>query len=480
MCETSGWDMRGQVLLATVSTLAALSLWTFSAHPLSPMAAGLGLLSVAAALRWPSWVLLLFAVFSIFRLHEVLPILQPLHLPQALSVLGLASVGWHILISGRIKPHLSAELKALLVFAVLISLGVPIAKSPHLAYSYWTENFLKLVVFTIALSWVLRGPADFRAAVYMIVLSGALVGAVTILNKLNGVGLVELTRATVARELGSPLGDPNILALTLALSLSFCLCLVLFRERAADAVLGVLGSGLVIAGVICTQSRGGLLGVLAVLAVSFTQVMKSRTLIVFVPLLAAGLYAIMGLSERVSGDAAAMSEESAYGRLYAWTASINMALDRPLTGMGINNFISEFYAYTTVWLDHAITAHSTWFQVLGETGLAGFAVFVAIVVLTFRSAGRAYGSLKRNSAPRAVQGFAFAIVAGLAGFCVAGSFLSQAYDWSFYLLVAFSSAVARWSTTSAGAPDLMNVPERSPILSSEMAAGPIHPGDGRR
>ena len=72
----------------------------------------------------------------------------------------------------------------------------------------------------------------------MIVLSGACVGAVTVSNKLNGIGLVELTRATVARELGSPLGDPNILAMTLTFSLSFCLSLLLPSQRMADDSLG--------------------------------------------------------------------------------------------------------------------------------------------------------------------------------------------------------------------------------------------------
>ena len=462
--------MREQVFLAAATTIAALLLWMVSPNPFVPLLAGVALLSVAAALRFPALTLLLFVIFSMFRIHEVLPVLLPLQMPLALSVLGLGSVAWHLFLSRDIKPYLSAEMQAFLIFAVLVSLGVLTAKSYPLAYSFWSENFVKLVAITLALGWTLRQPADFRAAAYLIVLSGILVGAVTISNRLNGIGLVELTRATVAGEFGSPLGDPNILALTLTFSLSFCLSLLLSRTSALDVLLGLVGTGIVIAAVVCTQSRGGLLGVLAVLAVSATRARMSRaTIILFlVPIVAAVLYMTMDLSERVSGGATDLGGESAGGRLYAWSAAINMALDRPLTGVGINNFVSEFYVYTDVWFDRALTAHSVWFQVLGETGLPGLSAFVIMVVLTFRSAVRAHRLLRRDLAPPDMQGFAHAITAGLAGFCVAGSFLSEAYNWIFYALLAFSSAMARWASASAS--DQVGISEQQPVMPVEAPA----------
>jgi putative inorganic carbon (HCO3(-)) transporter len=469
--------VRGEVLLAAAITVATLMLWAVSPNPFVPLLAAVALLSVAAALRFPSLALLLFVIFSMFRLHEVFAVLRPLQIPLALSVLGLASVVWHLVLSRRIKGYLSAEMKALLVFALLVSLGVLTAKSHALAYSYWSENFIKVVLITFALGWALREPAGFRGATYLIVLSGLLVGAVTIFNRLNGIGLVEMSRATVARELGSPLGDPNILALTLTFSLSFCLSLLLSRTRAIDVFLGLVGSGIVIAGVVCTQSRGGLLGAVAVLAVSATRVMKVRTILLFlIPVVAAGFYIAMNLSDRVSGGAEDMSTESASGRLYAWSAAINMALDRPFTGVGINNFVDEFYTYTDVWLDRALTAHSAWFQVLGETGFLGLGAFVIMVAMIFKSAVRTHRLLERNAAAPDMQGFAHAITAGLVGFCVAGSFLSEAYNWALYALLAFSSAIARWASASTDASDWSDVSARQsrspPQLAAEFQAAP--------
>lgn len=476
--------MREEVLLASAMTTATLLLWTVSPNPFVPLLAAVALLSVATALWFPSLTLLLFVIFSMFRLHEVFPVLRPLQIPLALSVLGLASVAWHLVLSRRITAYLTPETKALIAFALLVSLGVLTAKSPSLAYSYWSENFIKVVLITFALGWALREPSGFRIATYLIVASGLIVGAVTISNRLNGIGLVEMSRATVAREFGSPLGDPNILALTLTFSLSFCLSLLLSRTRAIDVVLGLVATGVVIAGVVCTQSRGGLLGVVAVLAVSASRVMKLRTILLLViPVVAAGLYMAMNLSDRVSGGAEDMSAESASGRLYAWSAAINMALDRPLTGVGMNNFVDQFYVYTNMWFDRALTAHSAWFQVLGETGFLGLGAFVIMVALTFKSALGAYRLLERNSAAPHMKGFAFAITAGLAGFCVAGSFLSEAYNWALYALLAFSSAIARWATAQADTLNWRDVSARSgppAEVPADFEATPISGSKNRR
>lgn len=466
--------MPGEVALAILATAAVSALWLVSRDPFIPVYAAAGLLALLTALCAPFYTLMLFVIFSIFRLHEVLPSLQPFQLPLLLSVLGLASVGWHLFLSRRLKPYLSPEMTALLGFAIVVSLSALTAKSPPLAYAYWSENFIKLVAITVALCWTMLKPSDFRFASYTIVLCGILVGVVTISNRINGIGLVELTRATVAREFGSPLGDPNILALTLTFPLSFCLSLLLFKARPIDWLLGLIGTGTVIAGIVCTQSRGGLLGILAVLCVTSIRMKRSRMILLpLLPMVAGGLYMMMNLSERVSGGAADVVEESVGGRLYAWSAAINMALDRPLTGVGINNFVSEFYVYTDVWSERALTAHSVWFQVLGENGFPGFALFVIMVVLTFRSALRAYVILQRKVAPVDMQGFAFATTAGVAGFCVAGTFLSEAYNWAFYVLLAFSSALTRWAAVWDTKPDQTS-DLQSVLTGKRETAQPLH------
>lgn len=75
------------------------------------------------------------------------------------------------------------------------------------------------------------------------VVAGCLVALVALYNKASGIGLVEGTRVTIGRELGSVLGDPNDLALVLLFPAGFSLSLLLNQGNGVGGVCWV-GSAL--------------------------------------------------------------------------------------------------------------------------------------------------------------------------------------------------------------------------------------------
>jgi probable O-glycosylation ligase (exosortase A-associated) len=92
-------------------------------------------------------------------------------------------------------------------------------------------------------------------------------------------------------------------------------------------------------------------------------------------------------------------------------------------------------------------AHSIYFQVLGEHGFVGLALYLLVGVLAWRTAGwitRHAGAVEEL---RWAAGLAAMIQTSLAGFAVGGAFLSLAYfDLPFYLaaiLVATRALVER-------------------------------------
>jgi putative inorganic carbon (hco3(-)) transporter len=160
-----------------------------------------------------------------------------------------------------------------------------------------------------------------------------------------------------------------------------------------------------------------------------------------------GLGAAMGLKGRVSGGEAEVTEsgidESAMGRIYAWGAAVNMAARRPLTGVGINNFAAAYYFFTDKWEKRDKAVHSTWFQVLGETGIPGFVVFMMLVIATFRTAWRNLNRLVAAGSPPILTATALSLFAGLAGFCAAGTFLTQAFTWPLYVIIGMTAALSQ-------------------------------------
>lgn len=443
---------RQQALLAALVCLGLGAVWWLLPDPRLVLVLAVLPLAVLTALRLPFLLVLLFIAFSFFRLHEVLPWLNPLRLPQLLAVAALAVLAWHVLLSRRIQPYWSTELSWLSGFFLLVSVGVPLASNLGEALSKWTGVYVKIYCMTLATCWLLRRPQDFSLAVRVFVLCGVLVAGAAISNKLNGIGLVEETRVTVGRELGSVLGDPNDLALVLLFPASFALALALRRGLPRwERSLGLLTYGLVVLAVLFTQSRGGLLGLLAVSGVfAWRRVPNKALLLSLGGVVLLLLFVAAGISGRASGGAAEGGvDESAMGRLYAWQAAWGMALDHPFKGVGLGNFYFNYFFYSPHWdgLNHAV--HSTWFGVLAETGFVGLAVFLGLVLLTLRRAWLACASAAFAAAPAALAAAMEAATAGLVGFVVSGTFLTQGFTWPLYLQTAIAVASMRLLTEFA-------------------------------
>jgi hypothetical protein len=150
------------------------------------------------------------------------------------------------------------------------------ATNRELAYAYWSSPLMKVLVMVIVITWWINTPKAFTMTRVGIMLSGAVIALVAVYNKLNGIGLVEGGRVTISRHLQSQIGDPNDLSLVLLFPVSF-LCAELFNKNNSGftkfCVLIVLA--IVTYGIIATQSRGGLLGLVAIFAFFLRSTQKS-------------------------------------------------------------------------------------------------------------------------------------------------------------------------------------------------------------
>lgn len=448
----SAWAIntrRGGVLLALALCLFAFAIGTSIPVPLATpaIAIGLGILPFAIlfAIRNTFVLCLGFIIFSFFRIHEVFPVLIPLRIPQLLAIPTLGAIFWHFVGTRSAKPFMTRELAIFLTFFIMVTLGVPFATDRPTAIAYWTATYVKIGIMTFAIAWLTREENDFRLAMRAMVLAGISVAIVTLFNKANSIGLVEGTRVTIGRDIGSVLGDPNDLSLVLMFPLSFAVALALRPPRILDRLLGSLGIVLIVLAVIATQSRGGLLGMLAIFGTVGWRLVRNKALLLSVGGAAAAvLFVVAGISSRASGGAGEEGiDESAMGRIYAWGAAIKMATSRPLTGVGLDNFVPNYFFYSEHWdgMNHAV--HSTWFGVLGETGLPGLIVFVMMISAMTMSLVRSMRKLEASKASTTLKTVGLGLISGVAGFCASGTFLTQGFTWPVYVLVALSAALSR-------------------------------------
>jgi probable O-glycosylation ligase (exosortase A-associated) len=186
-----------------------------------------------------------------------------------------------------------------------------------------------------------------------------------------------------------------------------------------------------------SQSRGALLAICAMLVVLWWRSDKKMPLTFLFVLLIPFVLMLMPESwySRMETIGNYQEDASAMGRINAWTMAYNIAMDR-VTGAGFataSRVIYELYAPSP---DFVIVAHSIYFQVLGEHGFIGLALYLAMWIVTYRMAGR----IHRRASPIADLAWAASLASMLkvsfVGFAVGGAFLSLAYwDMPFYLMV---------------------------------------------
>jgi len=156
--------------------------------------------------------------------------------------------------------------------------------------------------------------------------------------------------------------------------------------------------------------------------------------------------------ERIASIGHYQQDASAMGRINAWKASFYMANDYPITGVGLDNFMSLFQFYAPDPEDIHV-AHNTYLQMLAETGYPGLLIYLVLLGVTFWTLETARRKAKFLRIPWAQDGARY-ITASLLGFMVGATFLNRAhFDLTYHLmfLAASLKRVLGWEEEAARA-----------------------------
>jgi probable O-glycosylation ligase (exosortase A-associated) len=239
-------------------------------------------------------------------------------------------------------------------------------------------------------------------------------------------------------------------ALALALLMTIPLTYFLYQTSASrfarvGLILIILLSAVAILG---TYSRGGLIG-LAALSLYFWWV-STRKVTVAACALAIGLAGWSVLPDRWFERMASVQEVDAdasfQGREDAWRFAMNAASSR-LLGVGFSGTedqrVFELYLPDpTATIARGRAAHSIYFQVLGDHGFVGLGLFLVILILAWRTAGR-LSKLDGKDEEGWMAEFGKMARVTLATYCIVGAALSMAYDSTIFCLLGILSAAAR-------------------------------------
>lgn len=249
--------------------------------------------------------------------------------------------------------------------------------------------------------------------------------------------------------------NPNDLAtlclLPLALSIG-----MLFSERTRWARYCATAGAVVLPFVILlTQSRGAFIALVVFALVVLKGQKKGRGKILLLAGVAAVVIALAvpsstwtrlaTIRDVTSAQSAAKVEDegSARQRLELWRVARRIFIEHPITGVGFGAYPDAHYVYAfrpefdPIALGHR-DAHSTYYRLLAETGLVGFALFFGMVGVTVYDAER---TRRRAVAYPALATQIFYMEVGLFGYFVAaiwGSYESMVLTY-IYIAVLYSA-----------------------------------------
>ena len=363
------------------------------------------------------------------------PLAAAVAAPTLLGCLFTSKLNRNIL---KLETLVLAGLWAWFAITFLHALQVPLFQE-HLADAKLElTRVSKILLMTFMMILLVNSYIKFK---YLVVVTAACFGVLAMRGAIFGLRTGGESRVFGPHD--SFLTDNNAFALAINMALPMFLFLARDEKRRNYRWLLYLAFVFGVISVVLTYSRGGLLGLVAVLlAITF----KSRYKVIssfFVTLACIGVFTFAPPQwmDRMTGLARGEVDMSGHQRLVSWGTSWNFAMDYPITGGSFNALpnVQLFQRYQPEPLPGGFLSsgpHSIYFQMLEEQGFVGLALYLFLVGSCWASLLSLRRRAGRSPSNQWIVPYTHMIEVSLFGFLVSGAFLGFANFDLFYQLVA--------------------------------------------
>lgn len=387
---------------------------------------------------------------SIAQIHQQYPVLKVLRPGILLTVV---AVGLALMLPRAINSKdlfstwPARRVLALLGLAVVTA---PVGLNLPASLTFLSEVYVPNLVFFGLLVIAARNVGDMRCLIGSFVVSQGILVYLSLF-------VWETTTFFGFQRMSSPLMyDSNDLGTIFAAGIPLCL-LFAQTSRGLLRILGYVIAAGSPATIALSGSRGGFLALTAAgigLLVMMPKVTWGRRIgVLLVATLVMAVVAPSGYLSKMNtivnpGDDYNVTSET--GRLAIWKRGLANLAPRPITGVGIGNFVRA------QWVNQETTAtgapvraqspHNTFLQVAVDLGIPAFLLFASILFGCMfglaRIRSRLPSSWMRESAERRFIYIACSYLpVSFLGWAVGAFFVSHAYLVPFYILVAFTCGV---------------------------------------
>jgi O-antigen ligase len=420
---------------------------------------------------WAWLGLLGFTVVLFVRPQEQFAPLQALHLAEVFAIVGILGMLLGRAARGRRVIEVTPEVLGVTALGAAMLASIPLSYWPGGSVAVFLDVYVKLLLIFVLLAATLDRPERLDRLTFLVVLLSGYIALRAVIDGLRGANLVEGGR--VAGAVRGIFGNPNDLAMNMVVFLPFALVWA-FRRRVPLPQRAAAGlcAALMLATIVLTRSRGGAVGLVAMMGVLALGSLRVRPAIAATMLAAVILAAPLAPAsfwERMSSIADAQKDAtgSRQARLDLMQDAWNVFLDHPILGIGLGQFVNyDPSGRRGAW--HV--THNAYLQVATELGVVGLAPFIFLLVSGARAAREARRRvLARLAPPRRAGGagpprvldppderlVAAATAAGpsLVGWFVCALFGSIALNWTLYYVLAVAAATRAVARAADVAPE---------------------------
>jgi probable O-glycosylation ligase (exosortase A-associated) len=376
----------------------------------------------------------------------------------------------------------------LLFFLWTIGSTLTTIGNPDIALEYWIR-FFKVVMLFVFVVLTIKDKLHVDFVLWCLMLSVGFYADLESLKFIASGGGHKIVGMA-----GHVLGDRNELSLAFVMTLPIAYYLLgEYGKRSRILQLGLLGTmvALVVA-VIGTSSRGGFVALAALGVYMFIKSRHKLLATVIIAILVVGLtpYISDEYTQRLDTIQTADEDASFLTRLVSWKLSLIMASKHPFFGGGFKSLeyfpvwtalSRDFFAlpwfYTGTLLpnpDYARAAHSVYFQVLGEHGFVGLALYLGCLITAFFKAGGIARRARRAGAPEWLPTLATMLQLSVFAFALGGAALSFAYVDLIFCLFGLIVVVEKRLLPATLGQVAASAPARAP---RGARPAPLPPGD---
>jgi putative inorganic carbon (hco3(-)) transporter len=375
--------------------------------------------------------------------------------PSALTasialLVGIATLGFFIPTQFSLEGTLTArprEVNLVLLFCLTGLLSVPFAINREEAWVEFSGTFIRCIVIFVVIVNVVRTEARLKGLIVLAMAAGIWLSVVAINDYRLGLMTVEGYRAA-GRGTGI-FGNTNDMALHLVTILPISVALMLGSKGAVRKLLYGACTAVMISAIVLSYSRGAFVGMLIVFLFIAWKLGSSRRLeIVFAVLGLAGVIVLLApdkygsrlLSIFIPSLDVEGSADARRGELFR---SIYIALRHPLLGIGMGNYQPEM-SYK------GLVTHNSYTQVGAEMGMTALACYVMFVVTPLKKLGQIARETFETRRDSRFYYLALGLQASLIAYLISSFFLSVAYVWYVYYLVAYAVCLRRLYESETG------------------------------